>query len=274
MVHMPGMTAPASSVPVRLSPTRQVPGLEGCTRHSCGEPRSPPGASCDVTRTMPRPRLCRAAVVLLSGLARPARRPTRRPCLRHVVSQPRPAAPTPPGHPTDRRRHLRRNDHETEAGREPNPDHDKGSVSNGLTMRTATATNHLWARNTLTHRIQGLTTTATIQLDFTTICDGQQPEHHRHRSRERQRHGRPHPAARGRRHPPRHLPSGNLLLQHRRHQLHPPGARVHHGQHLAVLHGLPLRPFQPRHADTRRLRPHRTVRADNTPSAATFLLRI
>lgn len=94
MVHMPGMTAPASSVPVRLSPTRQVPDLEGCTRHSCGEPRSPPGASCDVTRTMPRPRLCRAAVVLLLGLARPARRPTRRPCLGHVVSSP--ALPPPP----------------------------------------------------------------------------------------------------------------------------------------------------------------------------------
>ncbi len=72
----------------------------------------------------PRPRLCRAAVVLLLGLARPARRPTRRPCLGHVVSQPRPAAPTPPGHPTDRRRHLRRNDRETE-GR-PDPAHRDG----------------------------------------------------------------------------------------------------------------------------------------------------
>lgn len=42
-----------------------------------------------------------------------------------------------------------------------NPDHDKWSVNNGLTLRTATATNHLyWARNTLTHRIQGPTSTA------------------------------------------------------------------------------------------------------------------
>ncbi|MFD3505770.1 hypothetical protein ACFWWT_48485 [Streptomyces sp. NPDC058676] len=73
-----------------------------------------------------------------------------------------------------------------------NPDHDKWSVNNGLTLRTATATNDLyWARNTLTHRIQGPTSTATIQLDYATIRDGQQLEHHRHRrrSRERQRHG-------------------------------------------------------------------------------------
>ena len=50
-----------------------------------------------------------------------------------------------------------------------NPDHDKWSVNNGLTLRTATATNHLyWARNTLTHRIQGPTSTATIQLDYAT----------------------------------------------------------------------------------------------------------
>jgi hypothetical protein len=91
-------------------PTHQVPDLEGCTRHSCGEPRSPPGASCDVSRTMPTP----APVP-----ARPARRPTRRPCLGHVVPPPRPASPTPSGHPTDRRRHLRRNDRETEVGTEP-----------------------------------------------------------------------------------------------------------------------------------------------------------
>jgi hypothetical protein len=56
-----------------------------------------------VTSPAQCPRLCRAAVLLLSGLARPARRPTRRRCLGHAVSQPRPAAPTPPGHPTDRR---------------------------------------------------------------------------------------------------------------------------------------------------------------------------
>ena len=101
-----------------------------------------------------------------------------------------------------------------------NPDHDKWSVNNGLTLRTAPATNHLYrARNTLTHRIQGPTSTATIQLDYATIRDGQQLEHHRRRSRERQRNGL-------------------------------------------------------RRADARRLRPHRTVRADHTPSAATFLPRI
>ncbi|MBB4715623.1 hypothetical protein BJ965_005505 [Streptomyces luteogriseus] len=67
-----------------------------------------------------------------------------------------------------------------------NPGHDKWSVNNGLTLRTATATNHLyWARNTLTHRIQGPNSTATIQLDDATIPDGQQLEHHRHRHRSR-----------------------------------------------------------------------------------------
>lgn len=50
-----------------------------------------------------------------------------------------------------------------------NPDHDKWSVNNGLTLRTATATNHPhWARITLTHRIQGPTSTATIQPDYAT----------------------------------------------------------------------------------------------------------
>jgi hypothetical protein len=64
------------------------------------------------------------------------------------------------------------------------PDNGKWSVNNGLTPRTATVTNDLyWARNTLTHRIQGPTSTATIQLDYATIRDGQQLEHHRHRHR-------------------------------------------------------------------------------------------
>lgn len=54
-----------------------------------------------------------------------------------------------------------------------NPDNTKWSVDNGLTLRTATVTDDLyWARNTLTHRIQGPTSTATVQLDHSTRRDG------------------------------------------------------------------------------------------------------
>ncbi|MER6138663.1 glycoside hydrolase 43 family protein [Streptomyces sparsogenes] len=54
-----------------------------------------------------------------------------------------------------------------------NPDNSKWSVNNGLTLHTATVTNDLyWARNTLTHRIQGPTSTATVQLDHSTMRDG------------------------------------------------------------------------------------------------------
>jgi beta-xylosidase len=54
-----------------------------------------------------------------------------------------------------------------------NPDNTKWSVDNGLTLRTATVTNDLyWARNTLPHRILGPTSTATVQLDHTTMRDG------------------------------------------------------------------------------------------------------
>jgi beta-xylosidase len=54
-----------------------------------------------------------------------------------------------------------------------NPDNTKWSVGNGLTLRTATVTNDLyWARNTLTHRIQGPTSTATVDLDFSAMRDG------------------------------------------------------------------------------------------------------
>ncbi|MDQ0905482.1 beta-xylosidase [Streptomyces canus] len=54
-----------------------------------------------------------------------------------------------------------------------NPDNTKWSVDNGLTLRTATVTNDLyWARNTLTHRIQGPASTATAQLDFSAMRDG------------------------------------------------------------------------------------------------------
>ncbi|MFJ8713604.1 glycoside hydrolase 43 family protein [Streptomyces violaceus] len=54
-----------------------------------------------------------------------------------------------------------------------NPDNTKWSVGSGLTLRTATVTNDLyWARNTLTHRIQGPTSTATVELDFSAMRDG------------------------------------------------------------------------------------------------------
>ncbi|MEU4684794.1 glycoside hydrolase family 43 protein [Streptomyces xinghaiensis] len=54
-----------------------------------------------------------------------------------------------------------------------NPDNSRWSAGGGLTLRTATVTNDLyWARNTLTHRIQGPTSTATIELDFAGMRDG------------------------------------------------------------------------------------------------------
>jgi len=54
-----------------------------------------------------------------------------------------------------------------------NPDNSKWSVNNGLTLSTATVTDDLyWARNTLTHRIQGPSSTATATLDITAMRDG------------------------------------------------------------------------------------------------------
>ncbi|RAO49433.1 Non-reducing end alpha-L-arabinofuranosidase [Micromonospora saelicesensis] len=54
-----------------------------------------------------------------------------------------------------------------------NPDNSKWSVNNGLNLQTATVTSDLYkARNTLTHRIQGPTSTATIELDYSTMRDG------------------------------------------------------------------------------------------------------
>ncbi|MFF8940466.1 glycoside hydrolase 43 family protein [Streptomyces paradoxus] len=54
-----------------------------------------------------------------------------------------------------------------------NPDNTKWSADNGLTLRTATVTGDLyWARNTLTHRIQGPTSTATVQFDHSAMRDG------------------------------------------------------------------------------------------------------
>ncbi|CAM5417971.1 hypothetical protein SGLAM104S_02738 [Streptomyces glaucescens] len=60
-------------------------------------------------------------------------------------------------------------------GVEPQPGQPppKWSVGNGLTLRTATVTQDLYrARNTLTHRIQGPTSTATVQLDHAAMRDG------------------------------------------------------------------------------------------------------
>ncbi|WP_030542170.1 glycoside hydrolase 43 family protein [Streptomyces albus] len=54
-----------------------------------------------------------------------------------------------------------------------NPDNTQWSVNYGLTLRTATVTHDLyWARNTLTHRIQGPTSTATVELDHAAMRDG------------------------------------------------------------------------------------------------------
>ncbi|GAA3883445.1 glycoside hydrolase family 43 protein [Streptomyces sedi] len=54
-----------------------------------------------------------------------------------------------------------------------NPDNDRFTVDNGLTLSTATVTDDLYAaRNTLTHRIQGPTSTATIELEHAAMTDG------------------------------------------------------------------------------------------------------
>jgi beta-xylosidase len=54
-----------------------------------------------------------------------------------------------------------------------NPDNSKWAVGSGLRLQTATVTNDLYnARNTLTHRIQGPTSTATIELDYSTMANG------------------------------------------------------------------------------------------------------
>ncbi|MFB9240016.1 family 43 glycosylhydrolase [Plantactinospora siamensis] len=54
-----------------------------------------------------------------------------------------------------------------------NPDTTKFTVNNGLRLQTATVTSDLYsARNTLTHRIQGPTSTATVQLDYSQLRDG------------------------------------------------------------------------------------------------------
>ncbi|OTA82493.1 glycoside hydrolase family 43 protein [Hypoxylon sp. CO27-5] len=54
-----------------------------------------------------------------------------------------------------------------------NPDTTKFDVNDGLTLKTATVTNDLYAaRNTLTHRIHGPISTATIAIDTTNMADG------------------------------------------------------------------------------------------------------
>jgi beta-xylosidase len=52
-------------------------------------------------------------------------------------------------------------------------DDSKWSMGNGLTLQTATVTNDLYAaRNTLTRRIAGPVSTATIELDYSAMADG------------------------------------------------------------------------------------------------------
>jgi beta-xylosidase len=54
-----------------------------------------------------------------------------------------------------------------------NPDTSRFSVGSGLRLQTATVTNDLYsARNTLTHRIQGPSSTATIELDYSAMANG------------------------------------------------------------------------------------------------------
>jgi beta-xylosidase len=54
-----------------------------------------------------------------------------------------------------------------------NPDNSKWSLHNGLKLQTATVTNDLYAaRNTLTHRILGPKSSATIELDLSHMKDG------------------------------------------------------------------------------------------------------
>jgi beta-xylosidase len=54
-----------------------------------------------------------------------------------------------------------------------NPDTTKFSVNNGLRLSTATVTNDLYnARNTLTRRIQGPSSTATVELDYSAMANG------------------------------------------------------------------------------------------------------
>ena len=54
-----------------------------------------------------------------------------------------------------------------------NPDNSKWSSGDGLTLRTATVTNDLYsARNTLTHRIEGPRSIATIELDYSAMKNG------------------------------------------------------------------------------------------------------
>jgi beta-xylosidase len=54
-----------------------------------------------------------------------------------------------------------------------NPDNTRWSVNNGLRLQTATVTGDLYAaRNTLTHRIQGPSSTATIVLNYSAMANG------------------------------------------------------------------------------------------------------
>jgi beta-xylosidase len=54
-----------------------------------------------------------------------------------------------------------------------NPDNTKWTTGNGLRLQTATVTNDLYnARNTITHRIPGPTSTATVEIDPSAMANG------------------------------------------------------------------------------------------------------
>ncbi|MFI5843047.1 RICIN domain-containing protein [Catenuloplanes sp. NPDC051500] len=54
-----------------------------------------------------------------------------------------------------------------------NPDTSRFSIGNGLRLQTATVTGDLYnARNTLTRRIQGPSSTATVELDYSAMANG------------------------------------------------------------------------------------------------------
>jgi beta-xylosidase len=54
-----------------------------------------------------------------------------------------------------------------------NPDNSRWSTGSGLRLQTASVTNDLYgSRNTLTHRIQGPSSTATIELDYAQMANG------------------------------------------------------------------------------------------------------
>jgi beta-xylosidase len=252
-----------------------------------------------------------SAVVLLLGLARLARRPTRRRCLGHVVSQPRPAAPLRQVIPLTGVDTFDGTTVKPKWEWNHNPDNGKWSVNNGLTLRTATVTDDLyWARNTLTHRIRGPTSTATIQLDYATMRDGDRAGLALLRDSSAwigiKRDGGTTRAVMvnglimdsnwnttgtGTEVASANVTGGRIWLRAAA-DIRPGASRPGtfsystDGTNFTCLgprspwatpgssSSATASPFQLRHADTRRFRPHRTVRTDHTPSTATSLPRI